>query len=81
MYRMSYDHIHPHYILVILTYSSQPTFTNPSPHYPPLGEREAALYYCTLGHLVASGLSTFCLTEAQPGTPGKGKGYNGRQQS
>ena len=37
--------------------------------------------HSTLEHLVSSGLGTSSPTEAQPGSPFKGRGSNGRQQS
>ena len=38
-------------------------------------------YHPALGHLVPAGLGTSSPTEAQPGSPGRGRGSNGRQQS
>lgn len=47
-----------------------------------LREWEASLgYHPTLGHEVTAGLSTSSPTEAQPGTPFRGRGSKGRQQS
>jgi hypothetical protein len=53
-----------------------PTLTNTSPHGSPFfSEKESLLgYHLTLGHLFPTGLSTVSLTEAQPGSPVRGKG-------
>jgi hypothetical protein len=59
-------------------------FTNPFPHYSvPFSLMKGKLTFDTISHRICSPswLSTSSHTEAQSGSPGKGRGFNSRQQS
>lgn len=74
--------IHTFYILIAvpsLLYSQ--THFSPSPSPSPQRNPAPAGSQPSLAHQVSSGLSSFFYTEAKQGSPARGKGFKGRQQS
>ena len=73
---------HNHSPHSLLSSQSCPYKSPPLPILLLLREGEGPLgYHLTLGHLVLARLSNSSPTEAQPGSPGRGRGSNGRQAS
>ena len=78
-----YSQLHSYYIFIYFTSQSQPRPLLQVPIAPSASSQRRGAhfgYHPTLGHLDPAGLGPFSPTEAQPGSPGRGRESNGREQ-